>query len=126
VPANIWASAESLCRSFRRHRERIMGPMTPTKILSLGLFVAGLAVLLSMRWATEIDGGLLTGIALALIGLSFLTDALLPGGSELTVEQEVMLKQIGLNTSTRGLRAFSVVIGAPLTLLGVYLAATNS
>ena len=103
-----------------------MGPMTPTKIVSLALFFAGLAVLLPLRLASNANSGLLTGIGLTLIGLSFLADALLPGGSELTVEQEVMLKHIGITTSTRALRAFSVVIGAPLTLLGLYLAATNS
>jgi hypothetical protein len=99
--------------------------MTPTKVISLALFFAGLAVLLPLRFTTDVDAGLLTGIGIALIGLSFRADALLPGGSELTVEQEVMLKQIGITTSTRALRAFSVVIGAPLTLLGFYLAATS-
>ena len=98
-----------------------MGPMTPTKIASLGLCFAGIAVLIGGRIIESWSGGFGVGVALLLIGLSFLVDALLPGGSELSDEQIAMLKHMSIPYRPGAERILSIAIGVVLLPIGIYL-----
>lgn len=99
-----------------------MGPMTPTKWASLGLLVAGFAILLfGSRLPATLAGGAGTAAGLVLIGLSCLVDALLPGGSELTDEQAVMLRHAGIPYRPGAEKVVSSVLGALLVLAGAWV-----
>lgn len=98
-----------------------MGPVTPTKVASYALLFAGLAVLLAGRWVDALAGGFGWGIALILVALSFLVDALLPGGSELSDEQVVMLRHAGIPYRPGAEKVVSLVLGVPLLAAGLVL-----
>lgn len=98
-----------------------MGTVTPTKVASYGLCIAGLLLLLAGRVVEPLQGGFWAGIALLLLGLSCFVDALLPGGSELTPEQVAMIRHIGLPYRDGAEKIASIVFGAVLLLGGLYL-----
>lgn len=94
-----------------------MGPVTPTKIASYGLLLAGFAVFLGKSIAPALRGDFGTGIGLILIGLSCLVD-LLPGGSELTDEQTVMIRHIGIPYRPGAEKWLNFVCGIALLAAG--------
>lgn len=101
-----------------------MGPMTPTKVASFLLFGAGVAILLfGARLVPGWDGGFAIALAALVLSSSFLVDALLPGGSELTADQVAMLKHVGVPYRPGAEKLLSIAIGIVLLLTGVYLIA---
>ncbi|HEV2745805.1 MAG TPA: hypothetical protein VGW34_00725 [Allosphingosinicella sp.] len=98
-----------------------MGPVTPTKVAGYGLVLAGLALLLAGRVIDALGGSFWAGVALILIALSCLVDALLPGGSELTDEQIVMLRHAGIPYRKGAEKVVSIVFGVALLGGGLYL-----
>lgn len=100
-----------------------MGPMTPTKVASLKLCFAGIAVLIGRRMIEPWSGAFGIGVALLLFAFSFLVDALLPGGSEISDEQVAMLKHMGIPYRPGAEKILSIAIGVVLLPIGVYLTA---
>ena len=98
----------------------LLGAPTPTKLASWALFAAGVATALGSLFMAAGDFWL--GIGLALIGLSMLVDALLPGGSDLDESQLALVRQIGVPQPRHAHKLVSVVIGTPLLVIGAYLA----
>ena len=81
------------------------------RTLNLGCLFAGIAILIAGRVVESLRGSLWAGVALILIGLSFLIDSLLPGGSKMSNEQVVMLKRVGIPYRPGGERPFFIAIG---------------
>ena len=98
-----------------------MGPVTPTKIASYGLSIAGLLLLLAGRAVETFQGGFWAGIALLLLALSCFVDSLLPGGSELNPEQVAMIRHIGVPYREGAEKVASVILGVVLAGGGLYL-----
>ena len=98
-----------------------MGMVTPTKVASYGLCIAGLALLIGGRVVPEIQGSFWIGIALLLIALSCLVDALLPGGSEMSAEHIAMMRHAGIPWRDGTEKVASIVVGCALGLGGTYL-----
>ena len=99
-----------------------MGTMTPTKAASFALLFAGFAVLLfGSRLSDALAGSAGTAAGLVLIGLSCLVDAVLPGGSELTDEQAVLLRHAGIPYRQGAEKVVSTVVGAVLVLAGAWI-----
>ncbi len=97
----------------------LFGPPTPTKVLSWVLFGAGLLALLGSRMAAPASGWL--GVGLLMVGLSMLVDVLLPGGSELTDEQAVMVRAAGIPHPKAAHKWVSLALGVPLVSFGAWL-----
>ncbi len=98
-----------------------MGPVTPNKIVSYTLLFAGLAFLIGGRVIDALSGSFWAGIALILLGLSCLIDALLPGGSELTDEQIVMIRHMRIPYRTGAEKIVSALCGVGLLGGGLYM-----
>jgi hypothetical protein len=99
----------------------VLGPVTPTKVVSYGLCIAGLLLLLASRVAEPLQGGFWAGIALLLLGAGCLIDALLPGGSEISPEQVAMIRHIGLPYRDGADKVVNGVAGVLLLASGFYL-----
>ncbi len=98
-----------------------MGPVTPNKIVSYTLLFAGFALLIGGRVADGLSGSFWVGIALILLGLSCLVDALLPGGSELTDEQIVMIRHMRIPYRAGAEKVVGALCGLALLAGGVYI-----
>lgn len=97
------------------------GEMTPTRIASYGLTFAGLALLLAGRIVPALQGSWWIGIALLIIAIACFVDALLPGGSELTDEQIVILRHSGVPYRDGWIKIANLILGVALALGGAYL-----
>ena len=97
----------------------LFGAPTPTKIASWLLFGAGAGMAVGSRFATDKDWWL--GAGLLAIGLSMLVDAVLPGGSELSAEQQTMIRHAGLGRPDVAQKGIGLVLGLPLTGLGLWM-----
>src|SRR3546814_10397030 len=95
--------------------------MTPTKIASYGLCVAGLLLLLAGRVVAAVQGSFWAGVALLLLALSCFVDSLLPGGSELSDEQATMIRHMGIPYSEGADKIASIILGVLLLIGGLYL-----
>jgi hypothetical protein len=102
-----------------------MGSVTPTKIVSYSLLAAGFGLLLARAAAPALRDDFWTGVALLLIAGSFLVD-LLPGGSELSDEQAVMIRHIGLPYRPGAEKWVSLIAGLGLLAIGGYLILSGS
>jgi hypothetical protein len=98
-----------------------MGPVTPNKIVSYTLLFAGFALLLGGRVIDAVGGSFWVGFALILLGLSCLIDALLPGGSELTDEQIVMIRHMRIPYRAGAEKVVGSLCGLVLLAGGTYL-----
>jgi hypothetical protein len=98
-----------------------MAPVTPNKIVSYSLVFAGLALLIAGRAVDSLGGGFWVGVALILLGLSCLVDSLLPGGSELSDEQIVMIRHLRIPYRPGAEKVVNVLCGAALLAGGAYL-----
>ncbi|HWH23043.1 MAG TPA: hypothetical protein VNT25_07140 [Allosphingosinicella sp.] len=107
----------------RRSLAKQLGPMTPNKAASITLLFAGIAALLAAKLVSGIDGSFWAGIGLIALGLSFLVDGLLPGGSQFTDEQVAMMRRAGLPDMAGAAKILDLVVGVPLLLGGFYLIA---
>ena len=99
-----------------------MGPVTPTKIASYGLCIAGLLLLLAGRLVEPLQGGSWAGIAVLLLGLSCLVD-ILPGGSEISAEHVTMIRHLGIPYRDGWEKIASAILGVLLMAGGAYLIA---
>ncbi|HEY9554939.1 hypothetical protein [Allosphingosinicella sp.] len=95
--------------------------MTPTKIASYGLCVAGLLLLLAGRVVEAVQGSFWAGVALLLLALSCFVDSLLPGGSELSDEQATMIRHMGIPYREGADKIASIILGVLLLIGGLYL-----
>ena len=99
-----------------------MGPVTPTKIASYGLCIAGLLLLLAGRLVDPLQGGYWAGIAVLLLGLSCLVD-ILPGGSEISAEHVTMIRHLCIPYRDGWEKIASAILGVLLIAGGAYLIA---
>lgn len=97
----------------------LFGAPTPTKVVSWALFGAGVIAAIGSRFVD--DRGWWLGAGLTLIGLSLLVDALLPGGSELTPDQQAMVRHAGIPRPDVAHKGLSLLLGAPLALFGLWM-----
>ncbi|SMF78581.1 hypothetical protein [Allosphingosinicella indica] len=97
----------------------LFGAATPTKVVSYALFGGGAAAAIGSRFIDDGRSWWL-GLGLILIGLSMVLDAILPGGSELSDEQQVLVRQVGIPQPAKAHKLLSLILGLPLTAWGVW------
>ena len=97
-------------------------PLTPNKVVSLGLLFVGIIALIGGRFVFSGDWSHWAGIGLLFWAASFYVDGIFPGGSEPTAQQIAAIVHNGIPYRPGMEKAFSLVMGTIFLLGGLYLA----
>ena len=95
----------------------LFGKPTPVTVASWTCFVLGLVA--AIAGGSGLTAHSWLGIGLILIGASMLID-LLPGGSRINGDQQVLVRHAGLGSARRAQRLLALLFGTVLTAAGAY------